>query len=120
MTLAYLMLLALAGPVPGEPTPQELVAKLGSDRFAERMEAAFTLRRLGRDALPALRAGRDAEDPAVRRRVDPVIEAIERQRLIRPTPIRLDVRDRPLAEVVASVRAQSGFAVVLQPEDDPA
>jgi hypothetical protein len=117
MRYAHLMLLALGGLVPQEPSPRELVAKLGSGRFAERMEAAFTLRRLDQAALPALRA---AEDPTVRRRAALVIDAIESQRLIRPTPIRLAFRDRPLDEVVAEVRSQGGLPVVLEPEGDPA
>ncbi len=46
--------------------PVEWVRRLGSDRFAERLEAAKALERLGPAAVPALRAARDSANPKVR------------------------------------------------------
>ena len=57
--------------------PAELVARLGSSRFAEREAAAVSLRRLGDSALPALRQARSAADPEIRIRAAKVREEIE-------------------------------------------
>ena len=83
------------------PGPAELIGRLGSGRFAERVEATRALEGLGRDALPALTAAKDSPDPKVRARVAALLEAVakrgEGDRVARPTPIRLDFRDRPLS-----------------------
>jgi hypothetical protein len=120
MVTAGILLFALAGTARDEPTPHELLAKLGSEQFAVGLEAALSLRRLGDDALPPLRDARDTGNPAARRRAAAVIEAIERQRLMRPTLIRLDFRDRLLTEVVGEVARRTGWAVALEPGDERA
>src|SRR5947208_15556530 len=104
MTSIPLLLLVLGGIAQSDPTPEEVVGKLGSSAFAEHMEAAFTLRRLGAEALPALRAARQAKDPTIRRRAAMLIDVFERNKLVRPTLIRLDFRDRSLLDVVTTVR----------------
>jgi hypothetical protein len=120
MTYILHMLLVLGGIAQAELAPQDLVAKLGSSQFAEYTEAALSLRHLGAEALPALRAARRSKDPPTRRRATMLIDAFERNQLTRPTRIRLDFRDRSLAEVVTAVREQSGFPLVLEPRGDQA
>jgi len=61
MLVANLVLLGLLGQVPGgQADPSSLAAQLGSGRYAEREAASDALERLGRSALPALRAARDS------------------------------------------------------------
>jgi hypothetical protein len=119
MFLACLIVLAASGLAPGHE-PAALVEALGSPREAEREEAAGLLEEMGRKALPALRAARDTRGPAVRERAALLVDLIERQRLLRATRVALDFRDRSLAEVVATLAAESGHDVVLDPEGDPA
>ena len=104
----------LAGSTPG-PDPSALVGRLGSPRFAEREQAADVLRDLGPDALPALRAGRQARDPEVRARAAALLDRIESALMVRPTLVALDFRDRPLADVARALGERARMALV--PED---
>jgi hypothetical protein len=91
--------------------PEDLVARLGSPRFAEREAAAESLKRLGRPALPALRKARSASDLEIRLRASKVRDEIEASLLLEPTRIRLDFHDRPLAEVVEAIGRRAGVSV---------
>jgi hypothetical protein len=101
-----------------EPGPAEWVRRLGSDRFAERVEAAKALETLGPAALPALRAARDSENPRIRARVAALLETLDREadvdRLTRPTLVKLDFRDRPLTEIVDALNARHDLGLTFQ------
>ena len=97
--------------------PAELVAKLGSPRFAEREAAAESLRRLGDLALPALRKARSEQDLEIRTRAANLRDEIEAISLLKPTMVRLDFHDRPLSEVVEGIGRQAG--VSLASGDEP-
>src|SRR5437763_1828212 len=99
----------------GEPDPPALVGRLGAPRWADREAAARALERRGRAALPALRAGRESRDPEVRARAAALIERIESGALVQPTLVRLDYRDRPLADVVRDLADRAGMPLVLDP-----
>jgi hypothetical protein len=112
---ANLVMLAVLGQaLPTNPT--DLVARLGSARYAEREAAAEALERLGRQALPALRAAHDARDAEVRSRASALITRVENALLTRPTLVALDFDDRPLKEVVREVGERSGIELALTPE----
>jgi hypothetical protein len=114
------LLLMLLGQVPeGQADPDELVPRLGADRYAEREAASVALEQLGRPALPALRSARGARDPEVRNRAAGLVQRIEGSLLTQPTLIRLDFERAPLAEVVRSLGQQSGFKVALYPDNVP-
>jgi hypothetical protein len=119
MSPASWMLLAClaAGPDPRAGADvSALVGRLGAARFAEREAAAAGLRALGRDALPALRSALDDRDAEVKARARALLERIESELLVRPTLVRLDHRDRPVADVVKDLADQSGMAVALGPD----
>jgi hypothetical protein len=101
-----------------EPDPTEWVRRLGSDRFAERVEAAKALERLGPAALPALRAAKDSENPRIRVRVAALLGALDRgadtDRLTRPTLIKLDFRDRLLSDIVDELNARHNLGLTFQ------
>src|SRR5262249_4153884 len=72
--------------------------------------------RLGRPALPALRAARVARDPEVRNRAAGLIQKIESSLLTQPTLIRLNFERVLLTDVVRSLSQQAWFKVVLYPD----
>jgi hypothetical protein len=116
MGLARLILLALCGWADG-PDPVALIVDLSSPREAVRAEAAGVLEELGRPALPALYRARESDDPGLRRQVEQLIGLIERQRLLRATKVRLDFEDTSLPTVAETLRAQTGFPVVIGPDE---
>ena len=116
---ANLAMLLLLGQAPSS-SPTELVEQLGSPRFAERERATEALARLGADALPALRAARDAKDPEVRARAAALVEKTEALLLTQPTLVTLDIKDRPLTEAVEAIGEQAGIKLALTPENSPA
>jgi hypothetical protein len=101
-----------------EPEPSELVRRLGSDRFAERLEAMKALERLGLAALPALRAAKGSENSRVRVRVAALLEMLDLgtdvDRLTHPTLITLDFRDRPLFEIVDELNRRHNLGLTFQ------
>jgi len=113
-----LVLLLAAAPEPAPATaadPAELVSKLGAPSFADREQATAGLRDLGDAALPALRAALRDKDAEVRARAAALAAEIETARMLRATPITLNYKDRPLAEVLKDFGTQAGAEVVLQP-----
>lgn len=117
--VAFVLLLGQL-PAPAPADTSELVAKLGSGRYAERQSAATELEGLGRQALPALRNARDLKDPEVRSRASALIARIEGALLIEPTMIRLPFEDRPLGEVIHEFGEQAKVKMALYPEPQPA
>jgi hypothetical protein len=115
---AKLALLVLLGQMPA-PGTSDLIARLGSGRYAEREAAAAALEHLGREALPVLRSARDDRDPEIRMRAAALIAKIEGALLTQPTLIRLDFDDQPLTEVVRTVGARAGIKLALIPENAP-
>ena len=101
--------------------PADLAGRVASADPAAREEAEGRLEEMGRAALPALRiAAEKAEDPVAARRLADLIDLIERRRLLRATPVALDLKDAPVAEAVAELSRGSGLRVALDPPDDPA
>jgi hypothetical protein len=92
---ANLALIVLIGQVPSAESAV-LVDRLGSPRYAEREAAADDLERLGRQAIPALRAARDARDLEIRTRALALVNKIEGALLTQPTLVTLDFEDQPL------------------------
>lgn len=107
------------GPPAVPPTPTELVAKLGSDDFAEREAAARALAQVGSEALPALRAAAQSSDPEIRSRVAPLITKLQRTadsngKLV-PKMVALNYKDMPLGAALADFKKRSGLPVSLDP-----
>jgi len=118
MTGASLALFFALGQTP-VTDPADLVPRLGAPRYAERERASVELERLGRRALPALRAARDLKDPEVRTRAATLVARIEGALLTKPTLVSLDFASAPIADVVKSIAEQTGVKVVLVPENSP-
>jgi hypothetical protein len=115
MVIAAVAVATLVGWGPDEG-PAELVARLGSPRFAEREAAAESLRRLGRLAVPALRQARSERDLEIRLRAAKLRDEIEAAMLLEPTMVRLDFHDRPLSEVVEQIGRRAGVSLAMGDE----
>ncbi len=100
------------------PSPANLVRRLGSNRFSDRVEAARALERLGTRAISDLRTAEHSGDARVRARVPGLIEAIERgaerARFEQPTELQLDFRDRPLSEVIEALNNRYHLPLAVQ------
>jgi hypothetical protein len=117
---AKFLLVMLIGQVPGEQAdPAALVSRLGAGQFAEREAASQDLERLGRAAMPALQAARQARDAEIRERAANILHKIEGSLLTQATRVRLDFEHAPLTDVVRSLGQQAGFKVVLSPDNFP-
>lgn len=113
------LLLALALGQAPKADPAELVARLGSKRYADREAASVALEEMGRAALSALRAARDLRDPEIRNRAATLIVKIEGAMLTQPSRLRLNFEDQPLADVARSLSDQMGLKITLMPEEAP-
>ncbi len=114
MLIAAIAIATMLGWAPDDG-PAELVARLGSPRFADREAAAESLKRLGPQALPALREARSARDLEIRLRASKLRDEIESTAILAPTMVQLDFHDRPLSEVVEGINRRAG--VFLAPGD---
>lgn len=127
MRIAMLLTMMAVAPAGDEPSPaarsesefRRLVEGLGADRYADREAAAAALDKIGRDALPALKTGREARDAEIRSRSAALIRKIEGGLLTRATRVRLDFDGRSIRDVAASLSSQAGFKVALVPENAP-
>ena len=113
--------LALAGsfvPQQGDDV-EALVAGLKAPRRVDRERASRRLEELGDPARPALLRAVDSTDLELRARAAAVLDVIEGRDLARPTMVALDFRDRPLAEVVATIGDRTSLGLILEPGADP-
>src|SRR4051794_23243470 len=113
MTMADVLSLTLLV-IAAVTDPEALVRRLGAPTYAERQEAEAALEGLGQAALPAIRAAaRESNDPEVRMRAAHLVAKIENGLVMKSTMMRLDFRDRPLAEIVKEIGGQVGGALSL-------
>lgn len=114
-----LALVTLAAPPTAQPTPAELVARLGSDDFRTREAAHAALLKSGPEALPALRAALESSDPEVRLRAAPLLVRLQRAADSAPRivakKIALDYTKVPLAQAVTDLRARTGLNLTIDP-----
>ena len=101
-----------------KPDPADLILKLGSEQFRERVEATRALDSLGQDALPALRAAKDSANPRIRTRVLPLLESLERRAEIlslgEPRKIPLDFHDLPISEAIDELNRRQNLGLGFQ------
>lgn len=103
-----------------EPTPEVLVAQLGSVRFADREAAARALEDQGLKALPALEAGTRSHDPEISRRCAELAARLRRQMdsaaHLEAKMLRLSYQKVPLGTAVNDLKARTGLNLVLEPD----
>lgn len=94
-----------------------LIKQLGDEKFARREAACKALEQIGPAALDPLRRACGNEDPEVQRRAKELVRAIERrmerEEILRPTLVRLDIQDAPIPDAVAELAKLSGYSLLL-------
>jgi hypothetical protein len=124
LPLSLLLLLPVAVSVAGGPAAAKrvavLIARLGSEEFAEREAAGRELSELGPQALDALRQAARCDDPEIARRARALVAQVEKRiatdRLLQPRKVRLVYSNTPLQEAVADFARQTGCPLVLEGE----
>jgi hypothetical protein len=105
----WIAVLAVVSAAAADPKP--LVQQLGSTEPAARAEAAHALEALGRDALPALEEAARGSGADLRGRASAVWETIQRGLATRASLVRLNARNRALADVLGDLQAQTGMTM---------
>ena len=127
MTGLSMVLVLLLGQAPDRGAGSWCGTRLVAIRRAQ--AAAAALEKMGLDALPALRDGRESKDPELRNRAEAIIARTgaragsaeaEGTRIGRPelkdaSPIRLDVANRPLDEVIEGFGSPSPSRLAWHP-----
>ena len=116
LTVAFALGFVAPGPA---PDPSALVGQLGSARYPDRERAAANLMRLGKVAMPALRAAKSAKDLEIRTRATAILGRIEGSLLVESTPIDLDFRDVKIADVLRTINARTGLSLTAASDGDP-
>lgn len=95
-----------------------LVARLSSRGFAAREGATKALIEIGAPALDALRKAMASPDAEVRRRATQVVRQIEQrvesEFVLKPTRVRLILKDTPVPDAVAELARKAGVPIQLQ------
>jgi hypothetical protein len=96
-----------------QPRPEDLVAQLGATKYSDRQAASAALLKIGRRAVPALKAAKDHPDAEVRNRVEILLTSIEGSLLLQATTYSLNFKDRPLSEIVSELNkiSPAGFSI---------
>ncbi len=114
-TAALVLIAALAAAPAAGPDPPALVAKLGSAEPAERAAAVESLKVGSARACRRCRPCKQppgADDTDLRGRASALWETDPcRDLMTRPSLVRLDFKDLPLADVIDDLRKQTGLAL---------
>lgn len=116
LPLAIALVILAQGPAATEPPDRQaasLVARLASDDRSTRDAASSALRALGPAALPALRAARHSNAPALQSRAAALMKAIDQDPLIHPRTIALDYKDAAMREVIKDLTDRTGCRVTI-------
>ncbi|MCS6975499.1 MAG: HEAT repeat domain-containing protein [Gemmatales bacterium] len=96
---------------------EKLIKQLGDEKFARREAACKALEQIGAPALDPLRRACGDDDPEVQRRAKDLVRAIERrmerEEILRPTLVRLDLKDASVPDAVAELAKQAGYSILL-------
>jgi len=114
----------VAADAPQDTSPdrvKKLIDRLGSGAFREREAASRELSALGPAAMDALREAVRIGDPETRRRAGEIIERINERlaiaRILLPTMIEFQFKDKPLPEAVAELGRKVGGTIGLHDQN---
>ena len=104
---------AAAATEPPKSDAASLVARLASDDPPTRDAASSVLRALGPAALPALRAARHGNVPALQPLAAALMKVINQDQLIFPRTIALDYKDEAMRDVIKDLTERTGCRVTI-------
>src|SRR5262249_28150254 len=93
------------------PSLEQLIQRLGNRDFRIRQEASKALASVGASALPALQKARTYTDAEVQRRLDELIDHIQRLVALTPKSITLHMVNKPVKDVLVAMARQSGYKI---------
>lgn len=96
-----------------------LVARLSSERKAERDASSSALEALGEKAVPPLLEAADSSDLVLRARAAALLDRIEGRILTRASVVKLDLANATPLEAVAQVAKQTTYTITLEPDTSP-
>lgn len=96
--IVLICVLGAAGSDPGA-----LVRRLGASKYADREAASAAIEKLGREALPALKAAKGASDAEIRSRASTLVDRIENDLMVKPTLVTLDFPNATLNQVAVKL-----------------
>jgi hypothetical protein len=104
-------------------TINKLIAKMSSNRFAEREKAQKALEEIGLPALDALKKAAEAnKDMEGRRRAQELVAKLEKKalsaKILTPKRLRLTYKNTPLSEAIADFKKKSGYDIALHDPDN--
>jgi hypothetical protein len=93
----------------------KLVEKLGSRDYKVREAANRALEAAGVESLAELRTAMNSTTSAeVRKRLEGVVQNLERIQILAPKRVTLKMIDKPVAEIVREISRQTGYAMQFQ------
>lgn len=101
MAIRLVVLLGVLGIAGSDPV--SLVRRLGAPKYAEREIASAEIEKLGREALPALKAAKTASDAEIRSRAMDLVDRIENDLMVKPTLISLNFQGTTLSQALAKL-----------------
>jgi hypothetical protein len=102
---------------PGETQPvsvEALVAQLGDKNFRVRQAAGKALEERGEQALPELRKAISNPDEEVSRRVEVLLQKVEKAALLTPRRVTLQMKNALVADIFKDLTRQTGYKLQFQ------
>jgi hypothetical protein len=94
------------------PTLDQLIEQLGNKDFRVREKASKAIRAQGTAVLPALHKARSNPDAQIQLQLDLLIPPLERAAALTPKYVTLHMDKKPLKDVLAELKKQSGYTIV--------
>ncbi len=95
-----------------DPIVKKLIDDLSSENWRAREKAGRELARLGAKALPHMRkALLTTDSPEVRRRLAVLVRKLDREVLVEPKRVTLNVKDKTIKEVFNAISKQTGYQI---------
>jgi hypothetical protein len=103
------------GAMPDPEPIAKLIEKLGVRDYKTREAAGKVLETRGVEALPELRKALGAvTDAEVRRRLQGMVDKLERIQVLSPKRVTIKAKDRPVREIIADIARQTGYPMQYQ------
>jgi hypothetical protein len=97
---------------PPDPALKQLLDDLGSDDWRTREKAGRDLSALGEKALPHMRKLLlTTDNPEVKQRLSVLVRKMDRERLIEPKRVTLNMKDKTAKELFDEIAKQTGYRI---------